>query len=78
MVAVQGMSILSNLPQEKDHVASWPAHIEQIDSSKPLTFLDGASQGDDQRCGGGGDSISFRISLFPNKNGIGSWHKQLY
>jgi hypothetical protein len=53
IIAGQALSILSHFPQEKSCPAIQIVCAEQIDQSKPWDFFDGASQNDNQICGGG-------------------------
>jgi ribonuclease HI len=71
LIASQGLSILSHFPQEKDIPAICVYQPESIDKSRPWDFFDGASQNDNQSCGGGAVLYLSDNHFFKIKMGLG-------
>jgi hypothetical protein len=71
IIVAQGLSILSHFPQEKDIPAIHIIQPELIDRSSPWAYFDGASQNENQQCGGGVVLYLSAEHFFKIKMGLG-------
>jgi ribonuclease HI len=65
------LSILAHFPQDKDTPTIRVIQAEQIDSSTPWAYFDGASQNNNQVCGGGALLYLSAHHFFKIKMGLG-------
>jgi ribonuclease HI len=72
IIAAQALSILSHFPQEKEEGAIRIPPVVQIDHSLPWDYFDGASQNNNQICGGGAILYLTKTHHFNLSMGLGS------